>query len=162
VQKYKKYQNHTFTIAHKMSESTITIFSPVFTIHFDEPDESYLQVIPYAYNEEKAVTALGRAIIKFIQEELEINLSAEEIQQVEQSNTAEKLRNVFNTGNINGISYQHMFWVDFKLNKQVIKLPSDPSDKVVLSKRMFNEVEEFLGKFSDLLDQVNAKRARIN
>jgi hypothetical protein len=119
---------------------TISIYSPVFSICFEEPDDAELYTVPAVCSGEgDAVAALRNAILKQLQEFIE--LSDAEVKRVEKVNTAKELALVFSikscleyataveikeytNNNASSICYKHTIWVDFKLNKQEIKLPS--------------------------------------
>ena len=130
----------------KMSD-TITIYSPVFSICFEDPDDSELYTVPAGcMAEADAVVALRNSILKQLQEFIE--LSDAEVERIQQSNTAKELALVLGIkscaefvtaedtkNNQSSICYEHTMWVDFKLNKQEIKLPSKPDDKPESPKR---------------------------
>jgi len=152
------------SLAHTMSD-TITMFSPVFTLYIQYPGQRVtLNAVPYAYEEEEAVVALGRAILDAIQD-LDIALDPQIRQQIQEAKTEVELSDA-----LDGES-----WVTFYLNKQVIKLPPG---QVIVAKSACDKVDKYLGDFyfktnwvngdvkhhginSDVSD-VKKKRSRIN
>ncbi len=167
----------------KMSE-TITIYSPVFSIHFEDANFSELCTVSAICLgstgvEQDAVVALKLAILERLKEL--VSPSDDEVKRIQAANTAAELALVLDIKshaefvspkekqeyckkNLNSISYEHTVWIDFKLNKQVIKLPPG---KVLVAQSLCNKVDMLLAQVGSKPDWVNddpfsVKRPRIN
>ena len=161
---------------------TITIYSPVFTIHFEDPNYSELHTVPaMCLAEADAVVALRNAILKRLQEH--VDLSDAEVKRIQSASSVKELALVFDikscaeivslsleekkeyvNKNPSNICYEHTVWVDFKINKQSIQLPPG---KVLVAQSLCDKFDSFVAQFGFQADWDNddpscVKRQRIN